>query len=95
MNRFQTTPRGLTIRLKVVPGASRDAIAGWLGDRLKIRVSAAPEHGKANEAVRRLLAKTLHIDRRRIRLTAGATSPEKTVEIDGLSETDLAARLPQ
>lgn len=94
MNRFQTTPRGLTIRLKVVPGASRDAISGWLGDRLKIRVSAPPEHGKANEAVCRLLAKALNIDRRRIHVTAGATSPEKTIEIEGLTELDAAARLP-
>ena len=39
---------GCLIRLKVVPGSSRDAIAGILGGRLKVKVAAAPEDGKAN-----------------------------------------------
>jgi uncharacterized protein (TIGR00251 family) len=37
--------------VKVVPGSSRDQIMGWLGDPLKIKVTAPPEKGKANEAV--------------------------------------------
>ena len=45
------TAEGLHLRLKVVPGASRDAVAGPLGDRLKVRVAVAPEDGKANRAV--------------------------------------------
>ena len=47
------------IRLKVVPGASRDAVAGILGDRLKVRVIAPPEGGKANQAICRMLSKKL------------------------------------
>ena len=39
------------IRVKAVPGASRDEIAGPLGDRLKIRIAAPPEGGKANKAI--------------------------------------------
>ena len=47
----------LVLRVKAVPGAKRDAIAGALGDRLKIRVAAPPEDGQANAAIRALLAR--------------------------------------
>ncbi len=41
--------------VKAVPGAAQDTVAGALGDRLKVRVSAAPEDGRANKAICRLL----------------------------------------
>jgi uncharacterized protein (TIGR00251 family) len=81
------------LHLKVVPKSSRNRIVGWVGDRLKIQVSAAPERGKANEAVLEVLAEALEIPPRAIRLTTGATSPLKTVEIDG--SEDLARKLPE
>ncbi|MBL0871655.1 MAG: DUF167 domain-containing protein, partial [Phycisphaerales bacterium] len=39
------------VRVKAVPGSRREEIAGVLGDRLKVRVSAPPEKGKANDAI--------------------------------------------
>jgi len=47
------------IAVKAVPGAARDEIAGLLGERLKVRVAAPPEDGKANEAICRVLAAAL------------------------------------
>jgi len=69
------------LNIKVVPGASRDQIVGWLGDALKIKVTAPPEKGKANEAVVTLLAKTLGVRRDTIEIVSGHGSPAKTVNI--------------
>jgi uncharacterized protein len=81
------------LRLKVVPKAAHDSIAGWVGDALKIRVTAAPQRGKANAAVIALLASTLGISRERIVLVAGETQARKIVEIRGLSHVELCMRL--
>lgn len=85
-------PKAVRLAVKVVPGSRADAIAGRLGDRLKIKVAAPPEDGKANEAVRRLLADALGIKPNRITILAGHASPEKILRIEGLSAADLADR---
>lgn len=82
----------MRLHLKVIPKSSRDRVVGWVGDRLKIQVTAAPERGKANEAVTDVLAATLGIPRGRVRIVGGETSPLKTVDIDGGEE--LLAKLP-
>ena len=81
------------MRIKVVPGASRSSIDGWLGDTLKVRVTAPPERGKANAAVERLLAETLRIPRGNARVISGHTATRKVLELDGVSESDLRSRL--
>ena len=73
----------MRLLLKVVPKASRDRVVGWVGDRLKVQVTAAPERGKANEAVIEVLAAALGVPRSKVRILAGETSPLKTVEVDG------------
>lgn len=76
---------GAVIAVKVVPGASRDKIAGILGDALKIATSAPPEKGKANQAVAAILAKALGLDRRSVQLLHGAANPRKEFLVNGLS----------
>jgi uncharacterized protein (TIGR00251 family) len=86
----------LRLDLKVVPKSSRDRVDGWVGDRLKVRVTAAPERGKANAAVEALLAETLGLPTSAVRVVAGATSPRKTVEIqapEDVVRACLGARL--
>jgi uncharacterized protein YggU (UPF0235/DUF167 family) len=80
---------GLRIDVKVVPGASRPGIAGILGKRLKVRVAEAPERGKANAAVERLVAAWLGA--RDARVVAGHGRPEKIVEVEGVTEIPPAA----
>jgi uncharacterized protein (TIGR00251 family) len=73
---------GIELRLKVVPGASRTAVAGPLGDRLKLRVAAPPEAGKANAEVIALLERELG---GRAELIAGHTNALKTVVVRGVA----------
>jgi uncharacterized protein (TIGR00251 family) len=81
------------LKIKVLPGASSSGIAGWLGDTLKVRVSAPPEKGKANAAVEALLAKALDLPDGAVRIASGQSSPRKVVEIDGLSHAEILERL--
>lgn len=71
----------LRIRVKAVPGASRDRIAGQLGDRLKVCVAAPPEGGKANAAIAALLAQALGVPERAIALRVGAATPMKVFAV--------------
>ena len=43
--------RKAKVAVKVVPRASRDEVVGWLGDRLKIKIAAPPQDGRANDAL--------------------------------------------
>jgi uncharacterized protein YggU (UPF0235/DUF167 family) len=79
--------------IKVVPASSRNCIAGWLGDTLKVRVTAQPERGKANAAVEATIAEALGISVASARVIQGRTSPRKIVEILGLSEAEVYRRL--
>jgi uncharacterized protein YggU (UPF0235/DUF167 family) len=88
--RATTTAR---LPVKVIAGASRSAIAGWSDGRLRVRITAVAERGKANAALIALIAATLELPRSAIRLVAGATSARKTLEITGLSQAKIAARL--
>ena len=94
MKREQATEaRVVKLSVKVIPGASRDGIAGWLGDALKVRVSAPPERGKANASVERLVAEALGVAQECARIIAGRSSPRKTIEILGMSEAEVHQRL--
>ena len=83
----------MKLRLKVVPGASKTEISGWLGENLKIRVTAAAERGKANAAVKKILADSLQVPRTAVKIVSGDTTPKKVVEISGLAEKEVYERL--
>lgn len=83
------------LAVKVVPKAARDAVAGWMGDVLKVRVTAPPERGKANTAVLGMIADALRVPRGRVRLIAGGASERKLLEIDGLTDAEVRARLAE
>ena len=79
--------------VKIVPNSSRNEIAGWLGDSLKIRVHSPPEDGRANRRVLDLLGEKLRLPASDIAITRGAGSQRKTIEIRGISHDELRARL--
>ena len=81
------------LKIKVVPGASRSEISGWLGDVLKVRVTAPPEKGKANKAVEVLLAQALGLPEAALRIVSGSTAQRKTVIVEGVSGDEVLRRL--
>jgi len=85
----------VTLKVKVIASSSRDSIAGWLDDALKVKVMAPPEKGKANKAVISLLADRLSIDSHAINIIGGHSSPNKTITIDGLTEAGIRATLTE
>jgi uncharacterized protein (TIGR00251 family) len=72
---------GTRLRLRVHPKARRDAITGVHAGALKISVTAAPEKGKANDAVVKFLAKALGLPKGAVEVVAGETSQDKTVVV--------------
>ncbi len=85
----------ITLPVKVVPGASTSRIVGWLGRELKIRVSAPPEKGKANQNVERLLARHLKLPPTKVNIIKGHTSAHKIVELQGIDQTVLTTTFGQ
>ena len=81
------------LRLHVVPGASRAGVVGRHGDGWKVRVTAPPERGKANEAVVRLVAATLGLPRAAVTIVSGHGTREKTVEVAGADPDSIDAAL--
>lgn len=81
------------IHIKAVPGASRDQVAGAVGDRLKVRISAPPEGGKANKAICRLLAKAVGAKAKDVTIESGQTNPEKIIRIAGATVEEIAAKV--
>ncbi len=86
---IEAIPGGVTFDVKAVPGGSRDQIVGLLGTALKVKVSAAPEDGKANAAVCRLLAAALGVPTRSVTVTAGHTRPQKRIAVAGLAPAQV------
>jgi uncharacterized protein (TIGR00251 family) len=81
------------LRLRVVPGAAKPGLVGRYGDAWKVRVAAPPARGAANEAVVDLVARTLGVPPRTVRVVSGFASRDKIVEVDGLGADETEARL--
>jgi uncharacterized protein len=83
------------LRLRVSPGARSNAIVAKHGEGWKIRVTAAPENGKANDAVLRLLAECLGLPGKSVMLVSGPSSRDKIVELTGIDAAEAERRLAQ
>ena len=90
---LRDTDAGVVVPVKVVPGSSRDNIAGVLGDCLKITTSAAAEKGRANAAVAKTIAKALNVSPREVTLVSGPTNPRKEFLVAGLSAEHCRQKL--
>jgi len=89
----RTRPAALRLQIHLQPRATRDRIVGWHGSALKVQVHAPPVDGAANAALVELLAATLAIPRRAVRILQGGTSRNKLVEIDSPDPATCRQRL--
>jgi hypothetical protein len=73
----------ITLRVKVIPRSPKNEIAGELADgTLKVKIAAAPEKGKANEALCAFLAQKYGVNRSAVTIVSGHGSPLKLVRIE-------------
>lgn len=79
----------LFLDIKAVPGASNTAFGGIQNGRLKVRIAAAPEDGKANEELRAFIAKALKIAKKDVVLESGEKSRQKTLRLPASARETL------
>ena len=77
----------------VQPGARRDEVAGLHDGRLRLRVTAPPEGGKANDRVIELVARLLGLRRVDVALAAGGSSRRKELALSGISLEEARQRV--
>ena len=82
-----------TLSVHVQPRASRNAVAGWTGEALKIRLTAPPVEGAANAACLAFLADLLDLPQSQLEILTGAHSRHKLIHISGLNQEEVYARL--
>lgn len=79
--------------VKAHAGAKRDAVGGCHDGLIKVEVTTAPEKGKANKAIIKLLAKRLGVPASEVVLLSGDTNPRKRFGVTGLSPEEIRVRL--
>ncbi|MFZ1947953.1 MAG: DUF167 domain-containing protein [bacterium] len=90
----QISDRTYTLKVRVSPKALKGEVVGWMDDgALKVRVVAAPEGGRANIELLRLVAEELEIPVRQVLLAGGSGSTNKMLKILGLDEAGVRRRL--
>src|SRR6266705_5530591 len=83
----------VTLSLRVQPRASRNAVVGWTGDSLNIRLTAPPVEGAANAACLAFLADLLDLPKSQLEILRGERSRTKVIRITGLTQDEFRARL--
>ena len=83
----------MKLHIKVIPSSSKDCIAGWLDNTLKVKVKAPPEKGKANKAVIKVLEKSLELAKGSINISSGETSSRKVILISGNNDETIRKKL--
>ncbi len=82
-----------TLKVRVQPRASRNQVDGFEEDTLRLRVTAPPTEGQANDGVIALLSKTLGVSKSRLEIVRGHSSRNKLVSIETLTEQEVRRRI--
>jgi len=84
---------GVTLRVRVQPRASRDALSGERDGALVVRLTAPPVEGAANEALARFLGEALGVAPSAVRVVRGASGRNKVVSVAGVDAATARERL--
>jgi uncharacterized protein (TIGR00251 family) len=84
---------GAAFAVHVIPRANKNEIVGLEGEQVKIRLTAPPVEGEANEALIAFIAETLHVPKKRVEIVGGETSRHKLVAVLGLPPAEVEAKL--
>lgn len=80
---------GVFFKVKVQPRAARNQVAGLLEDAIKLRLTAPPVEGEANEACRVFLADLLSVPRSQVEIVSGHTGRNKMIKVLGVNAEKL------
>lgn len=89
----EASPDGVTLRVRAQPGARKNALTGVREDELCVAVTAPPDKGRANDAIAKLLAKTLGVSRGSVQLVAGPMNRHKRFAVRGVERAGVLATL--
>lgn len=89
---IKETAAGVQFAVRVVPGASRNEVAGVQDDALKVRLAAPAVEGKANRACIDFLAGLLGVRRSSLAIASGGKSRKKTVAVEGITRAEMESR---
>ena len=78
----RSTSGSVRLAVHVTPRAVRDEIVGWRGEELAVKVTAAPDDGKANEAVCRTIAEALGVPKSAVTVARGHAARHKSIDVD-------------
>ena len=81
-------PEGVSLSLKVSPNAKANEARGLWQGRLRVRIQAPAVDGKANEALRKWIAKAFGIRQREVKILSGERSRSKTLLLEGITPED-------
>jgi uncharacterized protein len=84
---------GTIIRVRVTPRSRREEILPDYEEEIRVKLTALPAEGRANEALVKLLARVLDIPRRDVEIVSGVTSRRKAVRVTSLTAAEVEERL--
>jgi uncharacterized protein (TIGR00251 family) len=94
-NYFKITGNDIIIKVKIVPGSSKNKIIGVYNDSLKITITAPPVEGKANKKCIAYLAKYFNVAKSKIEIISGQTSKNKLIKIYDISQKEFLDKLEE
>jgi len=91
---IKETANGVIFHIHVVPKSSKNEYAGIQGDAMKLKITAPPVEGQANDVCIRFLSDLLGVKKNQVTIISGHTSRKKTVAVEGKTKKEFEAILP-